>query len=49
MIDMNKIGNYIKEERKKVQDVYIEVGFKNPSHFSTAFKKQYGISPTSLS
>ena len=39
----------LKEERKKVQDVYIEVGFKNPSHFSTAFKKQYGISPTSLS
>ena len=28
----------LKEEGKKVQDVYIEVGFKNPSHFSTAFK-----------
>lgn len=36
----------LKEEGKKVQDVYEEVGFKNPSHFSTAFKKQYGISPT---
>ena len=32
----------------KVQDVYIEVGFKNPSHFSTAFKKQYGIPPTEV-
>ncbi|MBA0883141.1 helix-turn-helix domain-containing protein [Flavobacterium undicola] len=38
----------LKEEGKKVQDVYVEVGFKNPSHFSTAFKKQYGISPTEV-
>ncbi|OYX81445.1 MAG: AraC family transcriptional regulator, partial [Flavobacteriales bacterium 32-34-25] len=38
----------LKEEDKKVQDVYVEVGFKNPSHFSTAFKKQYGISPTEV-
>ena len=36
----------MKEGGKKVVDVYAEVGFKNPSHFSTAFKKQYGISPT---
>jgi AraC-like DNA-binding protein len=38
----------LKEEGLKVQDVYMEVGFKNPSHFSTAFKKQYGISPTEV-
>jgi len=38
----------LKEEKKKVQDVYIEVGFKNSSHFSTAFKKEYGISPTKI-
>lgn len=38
----------LKEERKKVQDVYVEVGFKNPSHFSTAFKKQYGVPPTEV-
>jgi len=30
----------------KVSDVYLEVGFKNLSHFSTAYKKQYGYSPT---
>ncbi len=36
----------MKEGGKKIVDVYAEVGFKNPSHFSTAFKKQYGISPT---
>jgi AraC-like DNA-binding protein len=38
----------LKEEKKKVQDVYMEVGFKNPSHFSTAFKKQYGVPPTEV-
>jgi AraC-like DNA-binding protein len=30
----------------KVSDAYLEVGFKNLSHFSTAYKKQYGCSPT---
>ncbi|MFV7235121.1 helix-turn-helix domain-containing protein [Flavobacterium sp. ZB4R12] len=38
----------LKDEGRKVQDVYVEVGFKNPSHFSTSFKKQYGISPTDI-
>lgn len=38
----------LKEENKKVQDVYMEVGFKNASHFSTAFKKKYGIPPTAV-
>lgn len=39
----------LKEDGKKVQEVYLEVGFKNPSHFSTAFKKQYGVSPAEIS
>ena len=39
----------MKEGGKKIVDVYAEVGFKNPSHFSTAFKKQYGIPPTAVS
>lgn len=38
----------LKEEKKKAQEVYTEVGFKNLSHFSTAFKKQYGIPPTEI-
>ena len=32
--------------KKKVSDIYLEVGFKNLSHFSTAYKKKYGASPT---
>lgn len=31
-----------------VSDVYIQVGFKNLSHFSTAFKKHFGITPTRI-
>lgn len=35
----------LQEENKKVSDVYMEVGFKDVSHFYHAFKKQYGFSP----
>lgn len=36
------------EKKKKPIDVYLEVGFEDLSHFSFAFKKQYGVSPTQL-
>jgi AraC-like DNA-binding protein len=36
----------LKEKDKSVTDVYMEVGFKNFSHFSTAFRKQYGVAPS---
>ena len=29
-------------------DVYVQVGFRNLSHFSTAFKKHFGITPTQI-
>ena len=35
-------------EKKKVSDVYLEVGFKNISHFSTAYKRQFGYSPSNI-
>lgn len=34
------------EKKFKPSDVYLEVGFKNFSHFSTAFKKEFGYSPS---
>lgn len=37
------------EKGRSVTDVYVEVGFKNLSHFSSAFKKQYGVTPSSYS
>ncbi len=36
------------DKGKKVSDVYLEIGFKSLSHFSTAFKKEYGMAPTSI-
>ena len=38
----------MKEGGNKVVDVYAKVGFRNQSHFSAAFKKQYGIAPTAV-
>lgn len=45
---LEKAYELIKTGRKKVVEVYAEVGFRNPSHFSTAFKKQFGVAPTAL-
>ncbi|KFF00620.1 AraC family transcriptional regulator [Chryseobacterium formosense] len=36
------------EKNKKPVDFYHEIGFENLSHFSFAFKKQYGLSPREL-
>lgn len=38
----------LQDKNKSVSDVYMEVGFKNFSHFSSAFKKQYGVAPSSV-
>ena len=38
----------LKEKGQKVTDVYMDVGFKDLSHFSFAFKKAYGITPSKL-
>ncbi|WP_262497324.1 helix-turn-helix domain-containing protein [Parapedobacter koreensis] len=38
----------IKEMGRAPSDVYLEIGFEDLSHFSFAFKKQYGVSPSKL-
>ncbi|MET1056629.1 MAG: AraC family transcriptional regulator [Pedobacter sp.] len=38
----------IKLKHRKPVEVYFEVGFENLSHFSFAFKKQYGYPPTAI-
>jgi AraC-like DNA-binding protein len=38
----------ITEKSKKPSDVYLEVGFKNLSHFSRSFKQHFGYSPSSV-
>ncbi|WP_313091048.1 helix-turn-helix domain-containing protein [Chryseobacterium flavum] len=36
------------QKGKMVSDIYLDLGFENLSHFSFAFKKQYGYPPTAL-
>jgi AraC-like DNA-binding protein len=31
-----------------MREVAIELGYKNPSHFSAAFKKHFGFLPTEM-
>ncbi|HWZ15419.1 MAG TPA: AraC family transcriptional regulator [Mucilaginibacter sp.] len=38
----------IKEMKKAVSDIYLELGFEDLSHFSYAFKKVYGVAPSKL-
>jgi len=39
---------HLKEKQHRPVDVYLEVGFENLSHFSHAFKKQFGYAPTAV-
>lgn len=45
---LEKAYELMKTGKKKVVEVYAEVGFRNPSHFSTAFKKEFGVTPTAV-
>ncbi|MEL7268280.1 MAG: AraC family transcriptional regulator [Bacteroidota bacterium] len=36
------------EEQLSVQEVSRKIGYKNPQHFTTAFKKQFGIVPSRI-
>lgn len=38
----------IEKKHKKPSDIYYELGFEALSHFSFAFKKQFGLTPTKL-
>lgn len=38
----------LKNEGKTIAEVYMEVGFKNRSHFATAFRKRFGYTPTAV-
>ncbi|AZB18523.1 AraC family transcriptional regulator [Chryseobacterium indologenes] len=39
----------IAEKRKTASEIYLDLGFEDLSHFSFAFKKQFGLSPSMVS
>ncbi|WP_308993454.1 AraC family transcriptional regulator [Mariniflexile litorale] len=38
----------INKKKQKPSEIYIDLGFEDLSHFSFAFKKQFGMSPKNL-
>ncbi|MFT3704167.1 MAG: AraC family transcriptional regulator [Agriterribacter sp.] len=38
----------IKKKKQRASDIYLELGFETLSHFSYAFKKKFGLTPTEL-
>lgn len=47
-LKMNHARRLLLEEGKMVCEVSREVGYRNPNHFSTAFKKHFGLNPVLL-
>ena len=48
-IRLKKAAQLIQQKVGTITDICYQVGFNNPSHFSTEFSKLYGISPASYS
>jgi two-component system response regulator YesN len=42
---MEKAAQMLKDTTLKVYEIGNRVGYENTSHFCTAFKKLYGVSP----
>ncbi len=38
----------IQEKKRKPTEIYLEVGFKNLSHFYTSFKQKFGVTPAGI-
>ncbi len=45
-IRVKKAAAYIKETNLNLAEIAYKVGFKDPSHFTKAFKKQFGMAPS---
>ena len=39
---------FIEKENKEPSEIYLDLSFKTLSHFSFAFEKQFGLTPTEL-
>jgi len=41
-------AHYLLEKGKMASDIYLDLGFEDLSHFSFAFKKQFGLAPSKI-
>ncbi|MEM0991753.1 MAG: AraC family transcriptional regulator [Bacteroidota bacterium] len=47
-IKMNHAKQMLLDESVTIREIADQVGYKNPQHFSTAFKKRFGYSPSQV-
>lgn len=47
-LKLNQAKRMLIEENLSVGEVSASIGYKNPQHFTTAFKKKFGVLPSSL-
>lgn len=45
---MERANELVKTHNLQMREVAIELGYKNPSHFSAAFKRHFGFLPTEM-
>lgn len=38
----------LQQKKRKPQDIYLDLGFENLSHFYTCFKQKYGVTPSEV-
>src|SRR5690606_10348472 len=45
---MEKAKQLMEGQQMQIREVATQLGYKNPSHFSAAFRKHFGILPTDM-
>lgn len=45
---LSEAFDLLQKKNKKPQDIYIELGFENLSHFYVSFKQKYGHTPAEI-
>jgi len=43
---MNEAKRQLRETKKSVMEIALDVGYANPSHFAQLFRRETGLSPS---